>query len=514
MNISTASWLWLVPAAASGLLLAGCDNVCNYASCEGSGGTGATGTSATSPTSSSTGIPAACLLQDGRAIASDCGVFVKAGASGNGSQASPFGSVVEAVAGLGASKAIYVCGGDTFKGSVTLASGGSLFGGLDCATWTFASSNPRAKVQSDADLPGVTLSKGSGMTMLDSVDVEAVDAVGAGASSIALFVDGATADLRRASFKSGSGAKGAPGESPLAPVGQAAAGLKGTPGCGAPSDAMATGLGGMNNCGVEDVTGGQGGPGGTGTSGFPGIAGGPTQTGGISGVGQTGSSCGAGGQAMDGSVGGAGALASGTGSLSAGSFGPTLAPDASLGARGTGGGGGGGGKKCSTNAVGPGGGGGGAGGCGGAGGHGGHGGGASFAIASLNGIVTMSDVKLTSSSGGAGGLGGDGQGGQLGGDGGLKGANAGDAVSIACSGGTGGIGGQGGPAAGGNGGPSATIAKKGGSITRMGAVNDITGLGSAGGPGSDNAGTTTAAPTGTGGLACPILDFDTSACAL
>jgi len=61
---------------------------------EGSGGNGGDGGGGDSP-------PAECEPSEGETIGADCGVFVKAGAAGTGTQASPFGSVTEAVANLG-----------------------------------------------------------------------------------------------------------------------------------------------------------------------------------------------------------------------------------------------------------------------------------------------------------------------------------------------------------------------------------------------------------------------------
>ncbi|MBK8942405.1 MAG: hypothetical protein IPM79_33610 [Polyangiaceae bacterium] len=68
------------------------------------------------------GIAADCTPSEGAAVGGSCGVFVQAGAAGgDGSQATPYGSLVEALQNEPSAARIYVCGGDTFEGSVEVA---------------------------------------------------------------------------------------------------------------------------------------------------------------------------------------------------------------------------------------------------------------------------------------------------------------------------------------------------------------------------------------------------------
>jgi len=484
-----------------------CVDICDVAHCNaGYGGAGGAGGATTSTAGGNVGgaggdgggLPTDCTPSEGVAIPATCGVFVKSGASGDGSQASPFGSVVEASTNLGGAKAIYICGGDTFTGSVEVAGGVSIFGGLDCASWEYAKSAAHPKLVGDADVPALKIS-GAGSSALLSIAVESPSAVAAGASSIALLVSDATVDLDESDLKAADGANGAMPPAPLSQASAAQAGMMGANAGSTPANADA----GDNTCGATPLSGGLGGEGGDhtkaikdGGNGAQGDAG----AGGLPGTGEgaTAWSCvpgqGLGVGGTNGMAGPIGAGAISLGSLTPDGFTPATGDPGQPGEHGTSGGGGGGSKATSTT-HGAGGGGGGAGGCGGAGGVPGAGGGSSFALVSLSATVTMtSDVVLHVGAGGDGGQGGPGQFGQPGGAVGAGGTGAG-AVVDACSGGKGGAGGAGGNAGGGRGGHAIAIAYTGTAPT--GGTPDLTAaLAGAGGPGGDN----TLEPGGTGGV--------------
>ena len=403
---------------------------------------------------------------EGEPIGPGCGVFVQAGEAGNGSQTSPYGSVTEAVANIGDASSIYICGGESFTGSIQLASNISVYGGLDCASWRFQVTNPRPEIVGDADVPAITIS-GSGSGELSHLRITAAPAVTPGASSIAVLSNASETAIADSELTAASVAAGEPGEPQTKAATPAEAdGKKGEIGCDGTTMSNIGGDPGTNTCGIG-VDGGFGGngtnsttAGGTGDPGQP--------AGGNGGAGETTSVCGNGGQGANGAAGmaGAGAAPADTGLLSGDGYVPPSAPSGqTAGGFGQGGGGGGGAKQCSG--AGHGGGGGGAGGCGGNPGNGGRGGGGSFALVSIEAAITLVNVKLVA---GLGGSGGPGDAGQDGMDGGAPGDNGGTG---ACLGGPGGDGGRGGAGGGGRGGPSVGIAYTGDAPTEMGTI-DIT----------------------------------------
>ena len=121
----------------------------------GSGGSGATGGNGGQGGEGGSVIPSECNPTEGQPIGADCGVFVKAGSTGDGTQSNPFGTIAEATTNLGSATRIYVCGGDSFDGSVELAAGTVLVGALDCTSWTYAEANPRPSIQGDPDVPAL-----------------------------------------------------------------------------------------------------------------------------------------------------------------------------------------------------------------------------------------------------------------------------------------------------------------------------------------------------------------------
>ncbi len=251
------------------------------------------------------------MLPTGESVPAECGVFVNASATGSGTKADPTGDLADALSTVPENRAVYICGTDTFTGTFTLAGGRSIFGGLACADWSYdAASRPRFLGIEDS--PTLIVS-GNGETKLEDLLIESPDAVGVGASSIALMIVSASVDVARSDISAGAGAKGASGMEFPAPAQAGGNGMPGTSGC---EDATSNpgGDGGSNPaCTMQS-----GGLGGTGTntgSGGPGGPGDPSGTGGLAGVGQGVAGTCSGGAGGLGEHGNPGAAGSGLGSL-------------------------------------------------------------------------------------------------------------------------------------------------------------------------------------------------------
>ncbi len=446
---------------------------CDYGNCDGAGSGSGGGTGATtSQSSSSTGLPTNCdpsKLMPGQGLAATCGIFVEPGKSGgNGTQATPFGTLAEALSAT-STKPIFVCAtGATLDESATLTGGAQLVGALTCGTWQ--ASATRTAWTAAANLPPLLL-ENPASALIQGFSITARDAAGfdaatlQGHSSVAVVVDGGTASLVDVEVASGKGAAGGDG---MSETGQAP-GRQGTAtdfdgniglGCG-----LAAGAAKDFTCSGGAMTeGGAGGLGGL-ANGAGGLAGTPALGLGVAGVGDTGAmgwSCvangGNGGFGQDGPAGNAGLKGSALGSLGGVLFYAGAAGGMGDPGQVAQGGGGGAGRKgnlfngCGAGTKGASGASGGAGGCGGLAGQGGGAGGASIALISLDAVLTLTTVKVTASVGGAGGHGGDSQ---LGGAGGVGAVGGG---GVACAGGNGGKGGDGGPGGGGRGGASIGLA--------------------------------------------------------
>jgi hypothetical protein len=406
--------------------------------------------------------PPECILTNDQPIGPNCGVFVKQGSTGDGKQSSPFGSVAAAVAGLETTQhRIYVCGDSTFTGSVTMAGGISVYGGLACGNWSYHDSNPRPQLMGTAGEPALRI-LGAGQSELSSIVITAPNALDAGESSIALLVSEVHLSTFAVDLKAGNGANGALPPAQLNPAAQA---MQGGTGKNYDDPPPTNAGGGTNTCGAIPLVGGLGGNGGLAAANGPGGpgTGGDEKAGGPGGVGQTGStfSCGVGtGLGENGTSSlpaDSGAAPTAYGTLSADGFVPADGEPGMAGNNGSSGGGGGG-SKAENNMAGAGGGGGGAGGCGGLGGPGGKGGGSSIALVSINATVVLSsDTYLNVKAGGDGQAGAKGQFGQPGGDGGVRGTGS-PPIEPACLGGGGGAGGDGGNGAGGRGGSAIGVA--------------------------------------------------------
>jgi hypothetical protein len=408
---------------------------------------------------------------DGGVDAGEAGI-----GSGNGTAASPFATIGQALANLGGKTRIYICSG-AYREQVTLQAAVSLYGGLSCAAdggvWSYAGSGTQVTSPSPAyalSVRGVD----AGTVTIEDVSFASPDATEAGASSIAALIASSAVHLQRVTLAAGNGANGAGGADGVATpnyVGAAPDG--GLPVTAAtPSNGyvpISGGGGGVNQCLLFGAS--AGGDGGLGCEAGPespglGTPGTATPAAPVTTAGRDGLPAGAtledggadagvvpyndpGADGLAG-AGGVAAAAPDYGTLSPSGWVPSPGGDGQPGDPGQGGAGatdplyG----FCGASIGDIGGGGGGAGGCGGAGGQGGSGGGASIALAALASAVELTSCTLIAADGGTGGAGGAGQDGQAGGAGAgnpnLPVANATGAAGGNGAGGSGGAGGPGG----------------------------------------------------------------------
>jgi hypothetical protein len=435
------------------------------------------------------------------------GVFVSTtgtDAPGAGTAGAPFATVSYALANLGTSTSVYVCGG-TYTDQITIHTAVSLYGGMACSggVWSY---QPSSMVRIAGTSSSFVLKIDAQQATVDVEDLE-FDGTAAslpGSSSVAVWVNATpNATLHRVSATGGPGAAGSPGFDVVSNYG--------TPTAATAGNANGGGSGGIVHCfdGSMSVGGAGGGPA-LASGGLPQYVS-PIPIG-ING---------AGGQSQGACQGGGGSGTPGSDGQG-GTGGPGVAPETGLpplgvfvlatsswqpgagspGLAGSPGQGGGGGDLGSGGA----GGGGGAGGCGGAGGRGGGGGGASFALLAINSPILLDHCILQGGLGGAGGQGGDGQPGQ-------PGAAPGPGGAPGCAGGAGGYGGGGGGGGGGAAGFSVGLAYVGmiptlenGTLTG-GALTPAT-FGTGGGGGSSDPGgsSTAAAQGGHGGAGMASSD--------
>jgi hypothetical protein len=464
------------------------------------------------------GTPAACVPSANDTPVDDtCGVFVSGSLGkdgGAGNKSAPVKTLQQAI-DKAKGRPIYACA-EALTGSVTLASGSAIYGGLDCTKgWAYVGATKKSALTGEADKPALTFAKEASGAEITDFTIQAANATATGGSSIAVIADQVMASLTRCDLVAGDGASGADGQGAASTSAQA--GKDGTKGGDACSFGTVNGGAQVENtCGMEISVGGNGGNGTqtNGTAGSPGL---PNNGGGQAGQGDDGSvgwSCaGNGGEGKTGLPGesgkeGAGAATTDLGALTATGFTPVAGGDGQPGKIGQGGGGGGG-VKGGTVACGgkpPGGasgGSGGAGGCGGAGGKGGKGGGASLALVSLKASLTLTEVTLTTGKGGKGGAGGDLQKGGTSGLGGLGGSDGGTTLNAGCKGGDGGNGGNGGPGGGGRGGHAIGLVFSGMAPTMD--VKQMT-IGTAG-PGGAGGNNNVKNNAGAAGVAAPVREF-------
>jgi hypothetical protein len=449
--------------------------------------------------------PPECIPSENKDPVDDtCGVFVSSslGADGNeGTKSAPLKTLQQAIEKANG-RPVYACA-EELAGSVTLARGGAIYGGLDCTKqWAYVGGTKKSALIGEADKPALTLEQNASWATMADLTIQAADAETDGGSSIAMVVDGAKAvGLMRCDLIAGNGKAGVAGETPMDPLGPTDPndpGIKGNNGQKACTD-MVQQLGGApkENVLCPAISGGPlGGAGGIGSvaSGGDGSSGTPPVAGkGAGGKGETfvGWDCsadgtnGGGAVGANGGAGTAGAGAKGDSALGTiDSVGYTGVPGNSGGNGSPGqGGGGGGGAKGKLSCAGASGGGGGAGGGGGKGGGGGHAGGSSIGLISLHAALTVDSVSINVGTGGNGGEGANGQIGGAGGKGGSGGIGSG--TLNACDGGNGGQGGTGGKGGGGRGGHAIGIAYTGTSMPTTKGVTFTQGTPGAGGKGAD-----------------------------
>jgi hypothetical protein len=449
---------------------------------------------------------------------STAAVFVS-GALGNdadpGTLSQPKATLAAAIAqAVIEGKDVYVDEGTYAVGTLTLASGVSLYGQFDAASgWSRSPSNTTF-LQG-----GTTAVLAQGITATTHLEGFTILSAGAGpgGSSYGVRVVSGSGDMviRYNTIIAGAGGAGTAG----APGANGAAGGDGGNGnIGSCDDSAGTGgAAGVSPCGRTGGSGGNGGPeganpgvpGGLGAGGSPGGAAGPG--------GDPGGPGGNGSPGGDGADGSAGLPAPAFGTVAAGLYVPANGGSGSSGTHGNGGGGGGGGGGQGgsffiNTGGGNGGGGGGAGGCLGTNGGGGTGGGGSFGIFVSSATVTAVGNAITTSTGGSGGAGGSGGTGGTGGTGGIGPAFCAGEIGKGGNGGDGGDGGDGGSGSGGTGGPSiglyvssSTVRSSGNSFT--------TGAGGVGGPGGPGAANGSAGITaGVLGTVLPPMTVTPAAC--
>jgi hypothetical protein len=427
------------------------------------------------------GTPIGCVpSENAKPVEETCGIFISSskGKDGNaGTKSAPLATLQQAI-DKAKGRPVYACA-EAFAGSVTLASGSAIYGGLDCSEgWAYVGATTKSALTGDADKSALTLASTAKGAEVADFTITASNATAPGGSSIAVLADQVTASLSRCDLVAGDGAAGADGADALSAQAEAGAdGSKGGDACSA--DTVNGGAQVENGCGMESSIGGNGGNGNK-SNGSDGSAGQPGTLG-KAGLGEPATSgawsCAAEGAGQGGETGklgdaGIGASMTDLGTLTSSGFASAGGGDGQLGKIGQGGGGGGGAKGDSTAmgmlcgsakpVGGASGGSGGAGGCGGVGGKGGKGGGASLALVSLQASLTLSEVTLKTGSGGKGGAGGKSQAGGTGGLGGTGGSNLSiSGLKAGCDGGKGGPGGDGGSGGGGRGGHAIGLAYTG-----------------------------------------------------
>jgi len=405
--------------------------------------------------------------EDGCVVTEALGVFVSAAAgndaSGAGTRASPLASIGKGFDVAKASgKRLYVCAGTYDEHVVVDASrdGVTVYGGLDCTSWAYATANRVVVAPSTTGYALKVESLTAGVTIED-VEFYGRDAspAHAGESSIAAFVHvSENVSLVRVMLVAGTGTAGAPGASAGPPGATnwntADGGLDGLPAtssvpggarsCACASSGPAVSAGGRGGSASQTPLAGTPAYSATSDAGAGGAAGDNKSSCNMLGGGSDGISAPAAAAAAAAGDAGADADAGAAASPSLGQFGdagwtPAIGTDGLTGLPGQGGGGGGDGSEGTGF-----GGGGACGGCGGAGGSAGSGGGGSIALLVAQSTVALTSSTLTAAAGGGGGNGGAGESGQQGGVGGVQAAGCPGGGGGAGSGGNGGQGGPGG----------------------------------------------------------------------
>jgi hypothetical protein len=435
-------------------------------------------------------------------VAEAYGVFVSpAGSDSNaGTRSAPVATLGHGIdVAKATGKRVYVCAGSFGEELVIGASrdGVNVYGGLDCAGWTYGAGNHVVVAPAGAGYALEVEDLQTGVT-LEDLEFDSQSASGPGESSIAAFASNSqNVVLERLTLVAAAAAGGSAGATSGPGADAGPTNWYGTPpaypelnGASA-SDA---GAAPATTCTCGDQSSSTGGAG-SGPSNVPPPTGGLPSYGdaGAGAPGMNGVVCGNGGSpnanGADAPPASSSTPSASLGACSASGWTPAVGVAGANGPPGQGGGGGGDGKFQSGA-----GGGGACGGCGGTGGTAGAGGGSSIALLAYQSSVTLVDCLLTAKSAGNGGAGGSGEQGQ---GGGVPGSGSGQGSGVGCSGGPGGAGAGGNGGQGGAGGLSLGIGYCGTAPTVGGAV--VSGAASLGGVTLGSAGA--GAAGGSGGAA-------------
>jgi len=483
-----------------------------------SGGSGTSGEGGTDAAAGSGGAPPipcdgtlgpdtdACVISD------EFGVFVSPNgdsSSADGTQAHPYATVTQALAGIMKIKHVYVCAGEYQEpGALAIPDRVSIYGGFSCdgGIWKYGADTP-AYLHSATPI-GATIMDAKVGVLIQDLRIDASNADdGTGASSFGLMVSGSqNVALKRVEIHAGKGGKGKSGTDGATGADGIASGDAQNGKAGTCSSAPGSQMGPAP---VSKVCGSEGGAGGMA---YAAVSYSPMQDG-SSGYLVSPSNGGKGGDTLgqnakpgqpgeNGARGEQGALAPTIGTFSSDGYQLASGGSGTAGKPGFGGGGGGaslGIAGSTTTCLGATGGAGGMGGCGGDSGTGGLGGGASVALLSWRSSISIDSCALSALSGGAGGDGGKGHVGGTGKAGGTGGpADGGGTVGVGGDGARGGNGGNGGSGAGGTGGPSIALVIDGTAPTLIGTSTLNFGAAAAGGKGGTLG--SVSAPDGSKGL--------------
>jgi hypothetical protein len=435
-----------------------------------------------------------CLVSD------DAAVFVSpVGSDKNkGTTASPLKTISRALRVAHESgKLVLACStAGAFREEVTVSAsldGARLYGGFDCDTWQYDASKKTEVTSAHTTalrLDGLTVG-----TTIEDIAFVAADGATEGENSLGAFITAAeNVHLTRVSVTAGHGMAGMNGDGTSAPAATGAAGHNGHDACSATTRPNEGGMAVETECNgtPSGSIGGKGGDGGNDASSAGNANNGMPPLGdGDAGLGESnaGWTCDE-GNGEPGHPGTSPSSAHGAtilGTLTIAGWTGSSGGSGEDGTPGQGGGGAGGAKGPKTCGElppsGASGGSGSGGGCGGKGGTGGQAGGSSIALAVLDSIVMLRDVKLLATDAGKGGDGGVGQPGGSGGDPGSGGVSI--DVNDACNGGHGGKGGNGGSGGGAAGGISVGVLWSGSSAPSQTNLSITTGTRGARGIGGD-----------------------------
>src|SRR5262249_17513407 len=135
-----------------------------------------------------------------------------------GTKSAPLKSLADAIS-KAKGRPVYACA-EAFAGSVTLASGSAIFGGLDCTKdWAYVGATTKSALMGDVDVATMTIASTASNANVHDFTIAAADAMKDGGSSIAVLVDGVAVNFERCDVIAGNGKAGLAGDTPMDPVG-------------------------------------------------------------------------------------------------------------------------------------------------------------------------------------------------------------------------------------------------------------------------------------------------------